>query len=56
MKFLKKIVNNIKYKYPWEQYYKKDKKNKKSELKDAKQKRNEKMKLIYIWSIFRKMC
>lgn len=27
MKFLKKIVNNIKYKYPWEQYYKKDKKN-----------------------------
>ena len=27
MKFLKKIVNNIKYKYPWEQYYKKGERN-----------------------------
>ncbi len=27
MKIFKKIVNNIKYKYPWEHYYKKDERN-----------------------------
>lgn len=27
MKIFKKLVNNIKYKYPWEQYYKKEERN-----------------------------